>query len=197
MADALDPLSPEPVPPPFRRALERRIEAVMFFSRWIMVPFYFGLLLALVVLFGKFAVEVFHFVTHAVSMTESNVVLGILTLIDLCLLASLILIVVFSGYENFVSKIDGTEHGNWPEWMRDIDFSGLKQKLLASIVAISAIHLLKAFMDAEKGPPGQSIYWLIIIHVVFVGSSLVLALSDRISSDAKYGSAGKDAAKAP
>ncbi len=104
-----------------------------------MAPFYIGLIVALLVLLFKFGHELLHFVAHAASASESDVILGVLTLVDLTFTGNLVLIVIFSGYENFVSKIDAGSHPDWPDWMTKVDFSGLKQKLLASIVAISAI----------------------------------------------------------
>ncbi len=163
--------------------VERVIESILFRSRWIMAPFYLGLVVALFVLLFKFGSEVVHFVTHALGASESDTILGILALVDLTLTGNLVLIVIFSGYENFVSKIDPAGHPDWPEWMTRVDFTGLKQKLLASIVAISAIQLLKAFMDLPKGFSQDTLTWLVIIHVVFVGSSLLLAWSDKLSSD--------------
>ncbi|MFS8037352.1 TIGR00645 family protein [Xanthobacter sp. AM11] len=164
--------------------LERLIESVLFRSRWILAPFYVGLVVAMLVLLFKFGHELMHFVTHSVSATESDTILGILALVDLTLTCNLVVIVIFSGYENFVSKIDPAGHPDWPEWMTRVDFTGLKQKLLASIVAISAIQLLKAFMNLDKGTMNENtLMWLVIIHVVFVGSSLVLAWSDSLSSN--------------
>lgn len=160
--------------------IERALEQVLFRSRWLMAPFYVGLVVALLVLLFKFGHELLHFVTHAVAATESDIILGVLTLVDLTFTGNLVLIVIFSGYENFVSKIDPNGHPDWPEWMTQVDFAGLKQKLLASIVAISAIALLKAFMNLKPDADPSYLTWLVIIHVVFVGSSLVLALSDKI-----------------
>lgn len=162
--------------------VERLIESILFRSRWIMAPFYLGLVISLFVLLFKFGAEVVHFVTHALGASESDTILGILALVDLTLTGNLVLIVIFSGYENFVSKIDPAGHPDWPEWMTRVDFTGLKQKLLASIVAISAIQLLKAFMDLPKGFSQETLTWLVIIHVVFVGSSLLLAWTDKLSS---------------
>jgi len=165
--------------------IERAIEQVLFRSRWLMAPFYIGLVIALMVLLFKFGHELFHFVTHAVEASESDTILGVLTLVDLTFTGNLVLIVIFSGYENFVSKIDPKGHPDWPEWMTQVDFSGLKQKLLASIVAISAISLLKAFMNLREGSDPDYLTWMVIIHVVFVGSSLVLAYSDKLSDSTK------------
>ena len=107
-------------------------------------------------------------------------ILGILALVDLALTGSLLVIVIFSGYENFVSKIDHGSHRDWPDWMGTIDFTALKLKLLSSIVAISAIQLLKRFMSVTDASD-RDLFWLVVIHVVFVVSSVLLALSDRLS----------------
>ncbi|UJX48018.1 TIGR00645 family protein [Xanthobacter sp. YC-JY1] len=164
--------------------MERVIEGILFRSRWILAPFYVGLVVGMLVLLFKFGHELLHFVLHAVAATESDIILGILALVDLTLTCNLVVIVIFSGYENFVSKIDPNGHPDWPDWMTRVDFTGLKQKLLASIVAISAIQLLKAFMNLDKGTMSENtLMWLVIIHVVFVGSSLVLAWSDSLSNN--------------
>ncbi len=160
--------------------IEKALETLIFASRWILAPFYLGLAVSLVVLLIKFAGELFHIAAHAFTSTESEVILGVLALVDLTLTGSLLVIVIFSGYENFVSKIDHTGHRDWPEWMGTIDFSGLKLKLLSSIVAISAIQLLKQFMSIQN-VNDREIFWLVIVHVVFVASSVLLALSDRIA----------------
>lgn len=172
---------------------ERWLEAAIFQSRWIMAPFYVGLVVALAILLFKFAQELVHFVGHAVGATEASIILGVLALIDLSLTANLVLIVIFSGYENFVSKIDPEGHPDWPEWMTQIDFSGLKQKLFASIVAISAVQVLKAFMsigNVIQGTPAMTdrgLGWLVGIHVVFVLSGLALAWTDRIGGHGAKG----------
>lgn len=159
---------------------ENILEALIFASRWILAPFYLGLAVSLVILLIKFMGELFHIATHAFTATESEVILGVLALVDLTFTGSLLIIVIFSGYENFVSKIDHSGHRDWPDWMGTIDFSGLKLKLLSSIVAISAIQLLKQFMSIQNVSE-REIFWLVVVHVVFVVSSVLLALSDRIS----------------
>ncbi len=120
-----------------------------------MAPFYFGLVISLAALLFKFCMELWHFILHVPDAKESDIILGVLALIDISLTGNLILIVVFSGYENFVSKIDPAGHPDWPDWMTKVDFGGLKQKLLASIVAISAIQVLKAFMNIDTGVRSQ------------------------------------------
>src|SRR5215211_1706702 len=129
--------------------LERLLERFLFSSRWLLAPFYAGLVLALAVLLLKALQELAHFVLNAWQATEADVILGVLTLIDLTLTGSLIIIVIFSGYENFVSKIDESTHKDWPEWMGKIDFTGLKLKLMSLIVAISCAGRSKI------RPPGR------------------------------------------
>jgi uncharacterized protein (TIGR00645 family) len=164
--------------------IERALEKFLFSSRWLLAPFYVGLVLSLALLMVKAMQEIVHFVMHIFVQTEAEVILGVLALIDLTFTGSLIVIVIFSGYENFVSKIDEADHKDWPDWMGKIDFTGLKLKLLSSIVAISAIQLLKAFMNI-KNMSDRDLYWLVVIHLVFVGSGIVLALTDKISAETK------------
>ena len=136
---------------PIARFIERALEVGIFNSRWLMAPFYIGLVAALVMLLGVFVMELVHGIPLAFSSPEEAILL-ILSLIDLSLAGNLILIVTFSGYENFVSKIDTRGHEDRPEWMGTVDFSGMKMKLIASIVAISAISLLRAFMRLAAPP---------------------------------------------
>lgn len=164
----------------WRDRIETYSETVIFACRWLLAPFYIGLAISIVVLLIKFLGELSHLVLHAFSLTEPDVVLGVLTLVDMALVGSLLIIVIFSGYENFVSRFNLSNHKDWPAWMGTIDFSALKLKLLSSIVAISAIQLLKQFMSLQK-VSDRDLYWLVVIHVVFVISSVLLALSDRIS----------------
>ncbi|MDZ4841838.1 MAG: TIGR00645 family protein [Hyphomicrobium aestuarii] len=175
--------------------LETWGERAIFASRWLLAPIYLGLavgLLALVIVFMK---ELFHLVTHLFTSTEIDVILAVLALVDIAMTGSLLIIVIFSGYENFVSKIDHSGHVDWPEWMGTIDFAALKLKLLSSIVAISAIQLLKEFMSIKQltDADERKLFWLAVIHMVFVGSSVLLALSDRIAEGGKGhgGSNGK------
>lgn len=165
--------------------IEAYIEQGLFASRWLMAPFYIGLVGALVVLLVSFMQELVHFITSIPTLTQTDAVLGVLSLIDLSLAGNLLVIVIFSGYENFVSKIDTSNHKDQPEWKGTVDFSALKLKLIASIVAISGIHLLKVFMDVEKTSE-QQIKYMIIIHLVFVVSGVFLALMDYIAAGTKY-----------
>ena len=168
-------------PNPTLKRVERGFESLLFNSRWLMAPFYFGLVVSLAVLMLKFCMILWEFIIHAPGSKESDIILGVLSLIDVSLTGNLILIVVFSGYENFVSKIDPGGHPDWPDWMTKIHFGGLKQKLLASIVAISAIQVLKAFMNIDVVLDAQKMGWLVGVHVMFVVSAMMLSLSDRWS----------------
>src|SRR5436190_13224975 len=166
-------------PNPQLKRVERGFESMLFNSCWLMAPFYFGLVVSLAVLLFKFCAVLWEFIVHTPGSKESDIILGALALIDLSLTGNLILIVVFSGYENFVSKIDPGGHPDWPEWITRVNFGGLKQKLMASIVAISAIQVLKAFMNLDAAFDPAKMGWLAGVHLVFVISTLLLALSDR------------------
>jgi uncharacterized protein (TIGR00645 family) len=176
-----EPPAPSPQPP--LKRVERGLEAVLFNSRWLMAPFYLGLVVSLAVLMLKFFMLLWEFIAHAPGSKETDIILGVLGLIDVTLTGNLILIVVFSGYENFVSRIDADGHPDWPAWMTRVDFAGLKQKLLASIVAISTIQVLKAFMNIDAAFDAVKMAWLVAVLLVFVISTLLLALSDRWGAD--------------
>lgn len=166
------------------KKIELMLEHGLFASRWLMAPFYVGLVGALMILLYSFVMELVHFITHINEITPDKAVLGVLSLIDLSLAGNLVLIVIFSGYENFVSKFDLDDHEDRPEWQGTVDFSTLKLKLVASIVAISGIHLLKVFMNVGN-IPDREIQWMVIIHLVFVVSGVLLALMDRIAVSSK------------
>jgi uncharacterized protein (TIGR00645 family) len=157
----------------------RTVEAVIFYSRWLLAPLYLGLVAALFILALNFFKVFVLFVGNLMSANQNDVILGVLSLIDVVFTANLVLIVIFSGYENFVSRIDTSSHPNWPIWITKIDFAGLKQKMLASIVAISAIHVLEAFLNIDSNFDAVRMTWLVAVHLVFVISALLLALSDR------------------
>jgi uncharacterized protein (TIGR00645 family) len=171
--------------------MERLIERGLFASRWLMAPMYVGLVGALVLVLIAFAQELWRIVLIVPVLTVNDAVLGVLALIDLSLAANLVLIVIFSGYENFVSRMDSVgDHEDRPEWQGQVDFSTLKLKLVASIVAISGIHLLKVFMDVDKYSPDK-IYWMVMIHLVFVVSGVLLAAMDWIASNTKVLKSGQ------
>ena len=165
-------------------SLDRQIERSLFASRWLMAPFYIGLVVALLVLLLKFVQEIIHFVPHVFISPESDVLLFVLTLIDLSLTGNLLVMVIFAGYENFVSHIDVAEDAHRPTWMGTIDFSGLKIKLIGSIVAISGIHLLKQFMNVEAVNK-EDLKWLLLTHAAFVISGVLLAVMDYYAYKSK------------
>lgn len=167
-----------------KKSIERRLERGLIASRWLMAPFYVGLCGALALLLISFVQEMYHYVMLVPDLSPSDTVLAALSLIDLSLAGNLLLIVIYSGYENFVSKMDIDENDDKFEWRGTVDFSALKLKLIASIVAISGIHLLKVFMDVSKFAD-KDIRWMLIIHVVFIVSGVMLALMDRIAVSAK------------
>lgn len=177
MSNTTDPNSPS-------ERLERGLERALFASRWLMAPFYVGLMLGLLALMVVFIRDLIGFIIKVPTAKESDVILGVLTLIDLSLAGNLVIMVVFSGYENFVSKMEHITSRDRPEWMGSIDFSALKLKLLASIVAISAIHLLKGFMNVGS-MSDREMMWLVAIHVTFVVSGVMLALTDRLAGSSK------------
>ena len=176
MTDPIKPHRPKP-------AAERWLESGLFHSRWLMAPFYLGLVFALAALLVVFVNEAWKEFSHLPAMSPEEAILMVLSLIDLSLAGNLLLIVIFSGYENFVSKIDTGDDEDRPGWMGTVDFSGLKMKLIASIAAISAIALLKAFMQLAEGKdiPDRHLAWLVGIHVTFVVSGVLLALMDWLA----------------
>ena len=169
------------------KKIETTLESMMFNSRWLLAPFYIGLVGAVFLLLVKFIQEFIHVTPHILDSSESEAILAILTLVDMSLVANLLLIIIFSGYENFVSKIDAAGHEDKPEWMGKVDFSGLKLKLIASIVAISAIELLKAFVNLDKVLNAEQLKWKVAIHITLVVSGVLFALMDRLA-DSKEGS---------
>jgi uncharacterized protein (TIGR00645 family) len=172
------------------RKIELLIETIIFQSRWALAPFYLGLALSLLLLLYHFLVQLAAFVLKIPFAAESDVILGVLSLIDLAFTGNLIVIVIFSGFENFVSRIEAGDHDR-PDWMAKVDFGGLKQKLMTSIVAISAIQVLKAFMNIEHYD-NTKLGWLVGIHVLFLGSLLAVVIADRISTSSQHPSEGRE-----
>ncbi len=165
------------------RRIELVIEWIIFNTRWVLTPIYLGLALSLFLLLYHFAAEFAHFAVEIPSASSSQVTLGVLGLVDLAFTANLVLIVILSGYENFVSRIEAGDHDR-PGWMTKVDFGGLKQKLMVSIVAISAIEVLKSFMNVDQ-ISDRRLAWVVGIHVVFLFSMLVVARADKLGETAK------------
>jgi uncharacterized protein (TIGR00645 family) len=160
--------------------LERAIERLLFACRWLLAPMYLGLSLALLALGIKFFQEVVHSLGSVLSLAETDLVLIVLSLIDIVLVGSLIVMVMLSGYENFVSKLDTTSDRDSPAWLGKLDSGTLKLKVAASIVAISSIHLLRIFMNAED-TRNDKIVWYVVLHLTFVVSAVLLGVLDRIA----------------
>ena len=160
--------------------IETIAEKFLYASRWLLAPIYLGLSLALLVLGLKFFQEVFHILPLVFATKEADLVLLILSLIDLSLVGGLIVMVMLSGYENFVSNIDLDHAGEKLHWLGKMDAGSLKQKVAASIVAISSIHLLKKFMNAQT-IDNDKLMWFVIIHLTFVVSAIGMAYVDKIN----------------
>jgi uncharacterized protein (TIGR00645 family) len=173
-------------PHPSKPIAERVLELGLFRARWLMAPFYVGLALALGALLAVFVSELVHQLSGLLTMTSEKAIVMVLSLIDLSLAGNLLLIVIFSGYENFVSKIHAGDEEDRPAWMGTVDFSGLKMKLIASIVAISAVALLRAFMELAEGEAidERRLVWLVGIHLTFVVSGVLLAVMDKVATSA-------------
>jgi len=158
--------------------LERLIESIVFYSRWLLAPMFVGLALGLVFLVVSFVSEFVHFVSTDGMFNSKDTALFILELIDLTLIGSLVAMVAIAGYENFVSKIDFRDDLERPEWMGKVDFAGLKLKVISALVAISSIELLKVFLNSGSYEEGE-IMWRVIIHSVFVVSGFIFALTEK------------------
>ena len=160
--------------------MERFLENAMYASRWLLAPVYFGLSLGLIALTIKFFQEIVHILPHIFSVSESDMILTLLSLVDMTLVGGLLVMVMFSGYENFVSQLDINEGKEKLSWLGKMDATSLKNKVAASIVAISSIHLLRVFMDA-KNVPDNKLMWYVIIHLTFVLSAFVMVYLDRLT----------------
>ena len=160
--------------------MEKIAESLLYASRWLLAPIYMGLSLALVLLALKFFQELVHYFPLVFASSEADLVLVVLSLIDMALVGGLLVMVMFSGYENFVSQIDIKEGAEKLSWLGKLDSGSLKQKVAASIVAISSIHLLKAFMNADI-IPNDKLKWYVIIHMTFVLSAIGMAWVDKMN----------------
>ena len=160
--------------------IERQLQRVLSGSRWLMAPIYVGLAACLLLILAAFAFKAVKLCEAILTISSDELIIGILSLIDLSLVANLILIVVWAGYENFVSQLDSEHYPNRPEWIRHTSYGDLKLKLITSIVAITAIHLLEDFMnlDAETD---RHMAWAVGVHLGFIVSALALAVMDRLS----------------
>jgi len=165
---------------PVSRPLESLIEACFFNMRWLAAPLYLGLVIGLIVIPIKFAQTAWGLLAHCLSISFDDIFVGVLDLIDLVLLANLLLIVMFAGYENFVSRLDIKDHPDFPEWIGHVTFGDIKLKLMASIVAMSAIHVLADFIRVEE-ISDRVLAWSVGLHIAFIVSGLIFAMMDRIT----------------
>jgi len=159
--------------------MEQALERLLFASRWLLAPIYLGLSLALLALGIKFFQELLHLLPNILEVRETDLILTVLALVDIALVGGLVVMVMFSGYENFVSRIDVDAAGEKLGWLGKLDTGTLKIKVAASIVAISSIQLLRVFMDAAQ-LPDRTLKWYVIIHLTFVVSALLLGYLDKL-----------------
>jgi len=169
------------------RPVERALETTVFFSRWLIVPFLFGLIVGLLVLLYRFAFYLYEVAAHLPRAEGHEVIIGMLNLVDFALTANLILIVIFSGYESYIRKIDPAAHPDWPDSITQVDFGALKLKLLGSIVAIASVDALAWYLELEKYPDTSKLGWVIAFPLVFVVSMLMLAIAERLGQEARKG----------
>ncbi|MDR4493451.1 MAG: TIGR00645 family protein [Nitrospirales bacterium] len=164
--------------------VERSFEIVIFASRWIQAPLYGGLIVAELLYAYKFLNELWHMIHDLGESSETVFMLGILSLVDITMVANLLTMVVIGGYATFVSKLDLEDHPDRPDWLSHVDPGTIKIKLAASLIGISSIHLLKAFVNVSNTPPDH-IQWQILIHMTFLGSAILLAWTDKLMSKEK------------
>jgi len=155
------------------------MESFIFWSRWLQAPLYLGLIVAQGVYVYQFMIELAHLVAKAGSLTDTEVMLIVLGLIDVVMIANLLIMVTIGGYETFVSRLDLEGNPDQPEWLTHVNAGVLKIKLATAIVSISSIHLLKTFMNAAN-IPDHAIMWQVIIHITFLFSALAIAWTDKI-----------------
>ncbi len=161
------------------KKIERIFENIIFASRWVQAPMYGGLIISACLYAYKFVIELIHLCAAVGSITEEVLMLGVLTLVDITMVANLLIMVIIGGYATFVSRIDLDAHEDRPDWLKKIDAGTLKVKLAGSLVGVSGIHLLKSFINiANKNP--DHVKWEVIIHIVFLFSTLMLAYTERV-----------------
>lgn len=159
------------------------IEKVIFASRWLQAPLYLGLIVAQAVYVALFMRELWHIVSHMDSLTESDVMLGVLGLIDVVMVANLLIMVIVGGYETFVSRLDLDDHPDQPEWLSHINAGVLKIKLAVALAGISGVHLLKTFLNAQSFD-AKTLLAQTGIHMIFVFSALLLAYTEKLMHQA-------------
>lgn len=159
--------------------MEKFLERLMYGGRWLLAPIYIGMTFALIALALKFFQLVWHVLPNVWALSEDNLILGVLSMIDMGLVGGLIVMVMFSGYENYVSSLDLDKETEKLSWLGKLDTGSLKNKVAAAIVSISSIHLLRVFMEV-KYTPDDKIMWYVVIHLTFVLSALIMAWIDNM-----------------
>jgi len=162
------------------QAIARAFETTVRLSRWLLAPFLLGLVVGLVALLCAFVAKLVDFVAHVRGTVEEEIIVGLLKLVDFTLTANLILIVICSGYENFVTRIGPADQDKWPDGLIGIGFSGLKQRLFGSIVAIAAVNVLEWFIDIDRSVDSIKLAWVVGILLAFALAMLILAVADRV-----------------
>ena len=160
---------------------QQTLGSFIFLSRWLQAPLYFGLIVAQGVYVYHFLIELWHLLMEATKITEAEIMLTVLGLIDVVMIANLLIMVIVGGYETFVSRLNLQGHPDQPEWLSHVNAGVLKVKLATALIGISSIHLLKSFIEAEKLPE-KVIFWQVMVHLTFVASAVALAITDRITS---------------
>ncbi len=161
------------------KKLEHLFESVIFASRWVQAPLYAGLIVASILYSYKFILELIHLCAEINTITEEVLMLGILTLVDITMVLNLLVMVIIGGYATFVSRMNLDNHEDRPDWLEKIDAGTLKVKLAGALVGISGIHLLKSFINISN-KDFEQIKWQIIIHFVFLVSTLMLAYTEKV-----------------
>jgi len=167
------------------RPSERAFLTAIFWCRWLVAPFLIGLALTLILLIYRFFADFYGLAVELPKLTWHDLIVGVLNMIDIALTANLVLIVIFSGYENFITKTKPQDRIDWPGGLADIDFMALKQRLMGSIVVIAAVDALAWYLDLEKEADPTKLGWAIGFPLMFVAAMLLLAISDRLSRDAE------------
>jgi uncharacterized protein (TIGR00645 family) len=157
------------------------IASIIFFSRWLQAPLYFGLIVAQGVYVYHFMLELWHLIEKATTISENELMLVVLALIDVVMIANLLIMVIVGGYETFVSRLNLKDHPDEPEWLSHVNAGVLKVKLATALIGISSIHLLQTFINASNLPENV-MKWQVIIHLTFVLSAIVMAWTDRIAT---------------
>ncbi|WED44669.1 TIGR00645 family protein [Legionella cardiaca] len=155
------------------------ISQLIFMGRWLQAPLYIGLLVILTAYAYRFITELFHLVLHINSADNTQIMLGVLDLIDVVMIANLLIMVIMGGYETFVSRLNLRDHPDQPEWLDHIDAGAMKIKLALALIGISSIHLLRTFIDPSK-QSFDTVMWQVVIHITLLTSALAIAYTNKL-----------------